>query len=126
MTAYPFLFDERYRRAARPFGITPQRAMVEVEDGELRARYGRWAVHTPLSNIARVSITGPYRFAKTAGPPRLGITDRGLTFASNGARGVQLDIREPITGVDRFGLIKHPNLTLTVADCDALAEALRV
>ena len=63
-------------------------------------------------------------FAKTAGPPRLGLTDRGLTFASNHDRGVELRFRDKVRGVDPLGLLRHPNLTVTVADVDALHRRL--
>ena len=77
-----------------------------------------------MSNIAAVVVTGPYVFSKTAGPARLGITDRGLTFASNGDRGACLSFHSPVAGIDPFGLIRHPELTLTVLDVDGLVEAL--
>jgi hypothetical protein len=122
---YPFRFTEAYRVAARPFGITPERAWVEIGDVQLCARYGPWRVRTALENVESVAITGPYRFFKTAGPARLAITDRGLTFASNGAQGVLLTFRRPIRGLDPLGLIQHPELTVTVEDITGLAEALR-
>ena len=84
----------------------------------------RWRVSTPLSNVREVAVTGPYRFFKTAGPARLALTDRGLTFATNGDRGVLISFADPVRGIDRFGLIRHPELTVTVADADGLAEAL--
>jgi hypothetical protein len=58
---------------------------------------------------------------KTAGPARLGITDRGLTFASNGDRGVCINFHSPVPGIAR---IRHPELTVTVLDVDALMKAL--
>ena len=58
---------------------------------------------------------------KTAGPARLGITDRGLTFASNGDRGVCINFHSPVPGIGR---IRHPELTVTVLDVDALLNAL--
>jgi hypothetical protein len=82
-------------------------------------------VETALDNVVDVSVTGPYRFVKTAGPAHLSLADRGLTFATNGDRGVCLTMREPIRGIDPFGLLRHPNLTVTVADCDGLADAVR-
>lgn len=93
-------------------------------DTELVANFGPWHVETPLANITRVSVTGPYRYVKTAGSARLGFTDRGLTFATNGDRGVLIDFAEKITGMDRFGLIKHPELTVTVEEIDRFAELL--
>ncbi len=121
---FAFAFAPRYLRAARPFGVTPERAWVEVGENRFTARFGPWSVQTPLDNIADVAVTGPYRFAKTAGPARLAVTDRGLTFASNGRRGVRISFRSPVTGLDPFGLIRHPELTVTVADVDELATLL--
>ena len=77
-----------------------------------------------MSNIAAAEVTGPYAFIKTAGPARLAITDRGLTFASNGDRGVCITFHSPVTGIDPFGRIRHPELTVTVLDVDGLIEAL--
>jgi hypothetical protein len=119
---FEFRFAPAYERAARPFGITPRNAWVQVGERDLEARYGRWRVITPLANVTAVEITGPYRFIKTAGPPRLGITDLGLTFASNGERGVLLSFREKVSGV---APLRHPELTVTVAAPEELAEVVR-
>ena len=119
---FSFRFDPRYARAARLFGITPEHAWVEVGAHDVVARYGRWRLTTPLRNIARVEVTGPYLFIKTAGPPRLGITDLGLTFASNGERGVLLRFHEKVDGLRP---LRHPELTVTVAEPEALADLLR-
>ena|SRR5947209_1675040 len=121
---FPFAFAHAYQVAARPFGIRPENAWVEVSERTLRASFGRWLVETPLANIVEVAVTGPYRFIKTAGPPRLGITDRGLTFATNGDRGVCIEFHRPVWGFDRLGLIRHPNLTVTVAEAERLATLL--
>lgn len=118
---FDFAWDQRYRAAARPFGIGPTSASVELTDDQLVARYGRWTLRTPYANITAVAITGPYLLVKTAGPPRLGITDRGLTFASNGRRGVLITFGSPVRAI---GPLRHPELTVTVADCEALAAAL--
>ncbi|HEX8975068.1 MAG TPA: hypothetical protein VF781_01040 [Solirubrobacteraceae bacterium] len=122
---FAFRFTPAYRRAARVFGITPANSWVEVGGGMLRARFGPWRLHTPLANIAAVEITGPYAFLKTAGPARLGITDRGLTFATNGDRGVLITFREPVPGIEPTGRLRHPELTVTVAAVDGLAALLR-
>ena len=119
---FAFRFVPRYERAAKLFGITPGHAWVEVREHELEARYGRWRLITPISNIASVALTGPYLFIKTAGPPRLGITDIGLTFASNGEEGVLISFRNKVACL---GPLRHPELTVTVAQPDELAELLR-
>lgn len=121
---FAFRFDPSYRRPARLFGITPDNAWVDVGPDELVARFGRWCVRTPIENIARVDATGPYAFLKTAGPARLAITDRGLTFATNGERGVRIVFCSPVTGMDRSGRIRHPELTVTVDDVEGLIAAL--
>jgi hypothetical protein len=121
---FPFRFDATYRRLARLFGVTPERAWVDVGEEELEARFGPWRVRTLVSNVAGAEATGPYAFFKTAGPARLAVTDRGLTFASNGDRGACLSFSTPVAGIDPFGLIRHPELTVTVLDVDGLIEAL--
>ncbi len=122
---FEFRFEAAYLRAARPFGITPERAWVEVGSDVLEARYGPWRVKTELANIRSVDITGPYRFIKTAGPARLGITDLGLTFASNGVRGVLIEFHRRVKGIEPRGLLPHSELTVTVSDPEGLAELLR-
>jgi len=81
-------------------------------------------VTTPLANVTGAEVTGPYALLKTAGPARLAITDGGLTFATNGDRGVRIDFRTPVPGLDPLRLIRHPELTVTVEDCDRLAALL--
>ena len=121
---FPFAFAPAYRRFARAFGITPETAWVEVDDVRFEARFGPWRVTTPLSNVSAVAVTGPYAFWKTAGSARLAITDRGLTFATNGDRGVLISFHTPVSGLDPVGVIRHPELTVTVADVDRLAALL--
>src|SRR5215208_1446027 len=122
---FRFAFAPAYRLAARGFGISPATAWVDVGDESLAARFGPWRVSTPLANVTDVAVTGPYAFWKTAGPARLAITDRGLTFATNGDRGVLISFRTPVRGLDPLGVLRHPELTVTVAEVDRLSELLR-
>lgn len=98
--------------------------MVEVADGEFRARFGPWLVATPLSNIEGAEQTGPYRMIKTAFSARLSLVDRGLTMATNADGGLCVRFREPVRGIDPLGLIRHPGLTVTVARPEDLRRAL--
>jgi hypothetical protein len=123
---FVYLFSNSYRIVALPFGITPSSCEVRAGSGRLFARFGPWHIETALDNIDEVAITGPYAFVKTAGPAHLSLKDKGLTFATNGDRGVYLTLREPIRGMDPFGLIRHPNLTVTVDDCEGLATAIQL
>ena len=122
---FEFAFAPTYRRLARVFGISPSTAWVEVDEETLEARFGPWRVSTPIQNISDVAITGPYALFKTAGPARLAITDRGLTFATNGERGVLISFATPVRGLDPLGLLRHPELTVTVAETDRLAALLK-
>jgi hypothetical protein len=121
---FGFAFAPAYRLPARAFGIHPATAWVDVGEEVLDARFGPWRVQTTLANVTDVAITGPYAFWKTGGPARLAITDRGLTFATNGDRGVLISFRTPVRGLDPLGVLRHPELTVTVAEVDRLAKLL--
>jgi hypothetical protein len=120
-----FRFDPRYRKLNRRFGVTPDHTWVDVSEQELEARFGPWRLKTGLDNVASAEITGPYNFVKTAGPARLGVTDLGLTFATNGERGVLITFRKRVAGIERIGLLRHGELTVTVAEPEELVELLR-
>ncbi len=121
---FPFAFERRYRIAALPFAITPSRAWAEVDDTELRVRFGPWSLRTPLSNVTSTSMTGDYAFLKTAGPAHLSFADRGVSLATNSSRGLCVSFAEPVRLLDPTGRLRHPGATLTVADPEALAQAL--
>ena len=122
---FPFAFADAYRAPAGLFGTIPRNCWVELRDRELVARFGIWGLRTPYENIAAVDVTGPYAFWKTAGPARLGVTDGGLTFATHGERGVLITFRKPVRSSGPTFVLLHPELTVTVADVEGLAEALR-
>lgn len=117
-------FTTTYRLLAAPFGVSPSNAWVRVGDDDFEARFGPWRVRTPISNVAGAETTGPYTLRKTAGPAHLSFTDRGLTFASNGDRGVCVRFHDPVRGISPVGPLRHPGLTLTVADVEGLRRAL--
>jgi hypothetical protein len=121
---FPFRFTTPYRLAGLLFGVTPATATVRVGGGELAVRFGPWRVRTTLANVTSTAVTGPFSFLKTAGPAHLSLADRGLTMATNGARGLCITFREPVPGIEPTGLLRHPALTLTVADCQGLAAVL--
>ncbi len=121
---FEFAFESSYSRVARVFGVTRTNTRVVLTDTEFRARYGPWKVITPVDNITGMQLTGPYNYFKTVGPAHYSFSDHGLTFATNGRQGVCLEFRMPINGAP-FGLVHHPNLTVTVADGPGLIEAIR-
>jgi len=95
-----------------------------VADGRFRARFGRWTVDTPVDNVVGTQASGPYGRLRTIGPAHLSLADKGLTFASNRRRGLCIEFREPVAGLEPTGRLRHPGLTVTVADVDGLARAL--
>lgn len=121
---FDFSFDPLYRVMALVFGITPGRAGVDVGGGRLVARFGPWSLSTDVANVAGTEITGPYRTLTTIGPARLSLADRGLTFSSNGRLGLCIRFKEPVPGLEPTGRLRHPGLTVTVADVDGLASVL--
>lgn len=121
---FRFRFHPAFRVAALPFGIRPGNCLVSVLDGELSASFGPWSVRTPVSNVAEVTLSEGYSWIKTIGPAHLSLSDRGLTFASNPDAGACIAFHRPVRGIDPFGSILHPGLTVTVEQPGALAEQL--
>lgn len=120
MSRFPFGFAASYRLPALLFGITPTTAWVEVVDEQLKVRYGPWSLSTPLANVIGSEITGGFSFLKTAGPPHLSFSDRGVSFATNGDRALCVQFQQPVKGIDPTGRILHPGATMTVTDVDGL------
>jgi hypothetical protein len=121
---YRFAFTPPFQWVARVFGVDPGSAGVTLEHDRFVAQFGPWRVETPLSNLAGAEVTGPYQWPKVIGPAHLSLRDRGLTFATNDRQGVCIRFREPVRGIDPLGLLRHPALTVTVADPASLAEVV--
>ena len=121
---HDFDFDPAYRVPALVLGITSSTSWVEVGPAGLRVRFGLWRLRTPLANVAGTEMTGGFSWLKTAGPPHLSFTDRGVTFATNGRRAVCVRFHEPVRVLDPTGRLRHPGATLTVRDPERLAAEL--
>ncbi len=121
---FDFDWDPLYRPAGVLFGVTPWTAHVDVSPSELVVRYGLWSLRSALINITGVELSTDYSYVKTAGPPHLSLSDRGISFATNGRRGVCVSFREAVKGIDPTGRIRHPAATLTVGDLEGFARAL--
>lgn len=121
---FQFAFSPAFRVAAMAAGVCPSNSCVLVDGERLDAKFGPWRVTTPLSNIAGAEVTGPYAWPKVIGPAHLSAKDRGLTFGTNNRHGVCIRFHQPVSGIDPWGIIRHPALTVTVADTASLAELL--
>lgn len=117
---FAFLRDPRFAVLLRGIGVTPDNCWVEVGDEAVEVRFGRLVLRTPLANVADVSVSGPYRWFKAVGI-RASLADRGLTFGTSAHGGACLRFREPVA-VLPGGLVRHPGLTVTVADPQGLAD----
>jgi hypothetical protein len=109
--------------ALRVLGVRPGSDGVRVEGDVLVARFGPWMLSTPLANVTGAETGGPYAVWKVIGP-RLSLADRGLTFGTSPRAGVCISFREPVAGIEPTGLLKHPNLTVTVAEPELLVARL--
>jgi hypothetical protein len=121
---FEMAFGALFRLPLAALGVTPATAHVTVAADRLIVCFGPWVCRTTPANVRAVRLTGPYRWPRAIGV-RLSLADHGLTFGSTAARGVCLLFREPVRGIDPFGLIRHPDLTLTAADPGRLAAAAR-
>jgi hypothetical protein len=121
---FEMAFDPRFRLPLAALGVTPATAHVTLTPGRLVACFGPWVCRTAPANVRAVSLTGPHHWYRAIGP-RLSLADHGLTFGTATTRGVCLQLRDPVTGIDPLGLIRHPNLTLTVADPQRFAAVMR-
>lgn len=97
---------------------------VRFDGSVLDVSFGLWRVTTTVANIASVEVTGPFAAWKALGA-RLSLADRGLTFGTVSTAGVCVSLRDPVPGIEPTGLVRHPNLTVTVAQPALLADRLR-
>lgn len=124
MEQFEFGFEPKYRVPLLLIGVHPGNSWVRLtDDGHLRVRFGLWRLETPLSNVACHQVTQDYRWFKAIGA-RGSFVDRGVTFGTNAARGVCTRFHEPVPSLVIGDMMKHPGMTVTLADCDAFVEAL--
>jgi hypothetical protein len=123
VTRFDFAFDDRFRTFLMPLGVVPASAFAEVGREHFLVRFGPWSVTTRLDNITDASVSGPFSWWRVIGP-RLSLSDRGLTFGSSTDKGVCLRFADPVRGLDPFGIVHHPGLTLTLADPGGFMNAI--
>jgi hypothetical protein len=120
---FEMAFDPQFRLPLAALGVTLATAHVTVTADRLVACFGPWTCRTTPANVQAVRVSGPYRWYRAIGP-RLSLADHGLTFGTSTARGVCLLLHKPVPGIDPLGVIRHPDLTLTVADPDGFAATV--
>ena len=121
---FEFAFDSQFRPFLALIGVTSGTAHVTLTAEQLVARFGPWTCETPIGNVRDVCRTGPYRWYKAIGP-RGSFVDRGLTFGTTTRGGVCVLLREPVPGLTPVGPLRHPGITLTLAEPERFVASLR-
>ena len=121
---FEFAFDAQFRPLLALMGVTPGTAHVTLSAEYLVARFGPWTCKTTIANVRDVCRSGPYAWYKAIGP-RGSFVDRGLTFGTTTRGGVCVLLREPVPGLAPVGPLRHPGITLTLAEPDRFVASLR-
>jgi hypothetical protein len=100
------------------FGVRTDNAYVDLGQ-ELDARFGFFRLTTPVDNIARWRIEGPWLWLTAIGLRR-GIRHGDITFGGNHRGGVRLDFAQR----PRLTIFRPPALYVTVEDMEGFAAAL--
>ena len=119
MTAFPIRIEPRLWPILVLFGVQRATAVVELDGGQLVARFGFFCAVTMLSNISRWDITGPYRWWRCVGV-RATLGKPELTFGGSAHGGVCLHFRVPV----RIAGLGIRDLYVTVDDLEGLGRAL--
>lgn len=121
---FDFAFDAPYRLPLALLGVRPGTAFVTVDEAELRVRFGPWLLRSGLNNVVAARTTGPYRWWRAIGP-HLSLTDGGVTFGTTAAEGVCIEFATPVPALAPGGRLRHPAVTVTVADGAGLIGRLQ-
>jgi len=117
-TRFPIRLGPLSRPLLLLFGVRESNAYVDI-DGELVARFGFSTFRTPIGNISRWRIEGPWSWFTAIGVRR-SIRHGDVTFGGNHRGGVRLEFHEPV----RWTIFRVPALYVTVADLEGLVSAL--
>ena len=101
------------------FGATPETAWAAIDDDAVSARFGRFSFSTPLANVERYRIEGPWRWITAIGV-RMSIRHGDISFAGSPQGGVRLDFRERI----KWRIFRVPAYYVAPADLAGFAAAL--
>ena len=122
-TTFPIRVGLRSRLLLRVFfGVKPGQARIALgdgPDGELDVRFGWAHFHTPMANVVRWQIEGPFRWITAIGL-RMSIRHRDVTFGGSHHGGVRIDLRQP----QRWTIFNVPAIYVPADDLEGLAAEL--
>ncbi len=120
-------FPIRVGRRSRPllrilFGVRADDSWIELgdgPDGDLEVRFGWAHFRTPMANVARWQIEGPFLWITAIGI-RMSIRHGDVTFGGSRHGGVRLDFLERVP----WAVFKVPAIYISADDLDGLAAEL--
>jgi hypothetical protein len=120
---FPIRVGDRSRGLLRiVFGVQRDQAWLEIgdpPDGDVRVRFGRFTFRTPLANVERWRLEGPWRWITAIGV-RVNWLNREVSFDGSPHGGVRLDFRTRV----HWLAINVPAIYVSCDDLDAVAAAL--
>jgi hypothetical protein len=121
---FPIRIGPRSAAALRlTFGARPENAWVDLGDqpsGEVRVSFGRTSFRTPLANVARWRLDGPWTWVKAIGVRVSILGAHDVSFDGSAHGGVRLDLLTPV----HWFVFHVPAIYASVDDLDAIAAAL--
>jgi len=122
-TRFPIRVGRRSRLLLRIlFGVKPEAARLTLGDGpgaELDVVFGHAHFHTPMANLARWQIEGPFRWITAIGIRR-SIRHGDVTFGGSHHGGVRIDFRVPAA----WSPFSVPAIYVPAEDLEGLAAEL--
>jgi hypothetical protein len=115
---FPIRIGRRSRAVVRLFGATPSTAYAEIGH-DLEIRFGRFRIRTPVANIDRYRIEGPFTWIKAIGVRR-SLRGGDVSFCGSAHGAVRMDLKERVP----FGPFKVPAVWAGADDLDGLATEL--
>ena len=119
---FPIRVGRRSRLLLRVFfGVTPENAWIEVADppdGQVAVSFGRFRFRTPLENVVRWRIEGPWLWITAIGV-RASIRHHDVSFDGSAHGGVRLDFRQAV----HWRFLDVPAIYVSADDHDGLAAA---
>jgi len=117
---FPIRLGRRSRPLLRLFGVrSAADAYVELGDEEVHARFGFADVRTPIRNVVRYRIEGPWLWITAIGI-RLSLRHRDLTVTGSPHGGVRMEFAERVP----YGIFRLPALYVGADDLEGFAAAL--
>jgi hypothetical protein len=118
--AFPIRIQPNLKPLLLLFGVHDDgRAVVRLADGSFTATFGRFELRTPLVNIERWDISGPYKSWRAFGVRRsMGTHD--LSFGGSAHGGLRVHFRQPV----RAARLSNTELYVSVDDLEGLGAAL--